>query len=85
MEKGRRSEQSSTSETERYMSNPGQALSYKTGELKIKELKSSYQNKLGDKFNIRNFYDVVLTVGYVPLNVFERYMEDWSEKQLALK
>jgi uncharacterized protein (DUF885 family) len=85
MEKGGRSEQSSTSETERYMSNPGQALSYKTGELKIKELKSRYQKKLGEKFNIRDFHDAVLTVGSVPLNVFERYMEDWSEKQLALK
>jgi uncharacterized protein (DUF885 family) len=84
MEKGGRTEQSSSSETERYMSNPGQALSYKTGEMKITELKKRYQKKLGDKFNIRNFHDAVLTVGSVPLNVFEVYMDDWAEKQLSL-
>jgi uncharacterized protein (DUF885 family) len=85
MEKGGRTEQSSSSETERYMSNPGQALSYKTGEMKIKELKNRYQIKLGEKFNIRNFHDAILTVGSVPLNVFEVYMDDWAQKQLESK
>lgn len=81
MEKGGRAEQGSISETERYMSFAGQALSYKTGELKIKELKARYQKKLGTKFNIKNFHDAVLLVGSVPLSVFETYMDEWAIEQ----
>ncbi len=81
MEKGGRAEQGSISETERYMSFAGQALSYKTGELKIKELKARYQKSLGTKFNIKNFHDAVLLVGSVPLIVFETYMDDWAKQQ----
>ena len=81
MEKGGRAEQGSISETERYMSFAGQALSYKTGELKIKELKARYQKSLGSKFNIKNFHDAVLLVGSVPLSVFETYMDEWAATQ----
>ena len=81
MEKGGRAEQGSISETERYMSFAGQALSYKTGELKIKELKAKYQKSLGSKFNIKNFHDAVLLVGSVPLSVFETYMDEWAATQ----
>ena len=81
MEKGGRAEQGSISETERYMANPGQALSYKIGELKIKELKAKYQKELGPKFNIKNFHDALLLVGSVPLNILETYMAEWAENQ----
>ncbi|MBC7846305.1 MAG: DUF885 family protein [Flavobacterium sp.] len=59
MEKGGREQQASVSETERYMAIPGQALSYKTGELKIMELKAKYIKSLGNKFDIKKFHDVV--------------------------
>ena len=81
MEKGGRAEQPSVSEVERYMANPAQALAYKTGELKIKELKAKYQKNLGTKFNIKNFHDAILSGGAMPLIVFERYMDDWAASQ----
>ncbi len=81
MEKGGRAEQGSISETERYMAYPGQALSYKTGELKIKELKATYQKYLGAKFSIKNFHDALLLVGSVPLNILETYMAEWANEQ----
>ena len=81
MEKGGRAEQGSVSETERYMANPGQALSYKTGELKIKELKAKYQKQLGARFKIKNFHDALLSVGSVPLIILESYMADWAKTQ----
>jgi uncharacterized protein (DUF885 family) len=81
MEKGGRAEQGSISETERYMASAGQALSYKTGELKIKELKVKYQKSLGAKFNIKNFHDAILLGGSMPLSVFETYMEEWAKAQ----
>lgn len=70
-----------TAEIERYMSWPGQALSYKTGELKIKELRDKYQQQLGAKFSLKNFHDAILTGGSMPLDVFERYMDNWAVKQ----
>ena len=81
MDKGGRAEQPSVSEVERYMANPAQALAYKTGELKIKELKAKYQKNLGTKFNIKNFHDAILSGGAMPLIVFERYMDDWAASQ----
>ncbi len=73
--------QSATSETERYMTNPGQAVSYKTGEMKIKELRARYEQKLGTTFNIKNFHDAVLSGGSMPLTVFETYMDNWAATQ----
>jgi uncharacterized protein (DUF885 family) len=81
MEKGGREQQASVSETERYMARPGQALSYKTGELKIMELKAKYIKSMGTKFEIKKFHDAILQVGSVPLNVFETYMDEWATKQ----
>ena len=81
MEKGGRAEQGSISETERYIANPGQALSYKIGELKIKELKATYQKYLGAKFSIKKFHDALLLVGSVPLNILETYMAEWASEQ----
>jgi uncharacterized protein (DUF885 family) len=74
-------EQFATSEIERYMSTPGQALSYKTGQLKIEELRDKYKKQLGTKFNLKYFHDAILRGGSLPLTVFENYMDDWVRTQ----
>jgi uncharacterized protein (DUF885 family) len=73
------SEESATAEIERYMALPGQALSYKIGQLKITELRDKYKKQLGDKFSIRDFHDTILKGGAMPLTVFENYMDDWAK------
>ncbi len=73
------SEAGITSEIERYMANPGQALSYKIGQLKIRELRTKAQNKLGDKFDIRQFHNQVLETGCVPLALLENKINNWIE------
>lgn len=73
------SEQSATAEIERYMAIPGQALSYKIGQLKILELCDKYKKQLGDKFNIRDFHDQILKGGSMPLTVFEDNMDSWAD------
>lgn len=75
------SEHTATAEIERYMAMPGQALAYKTGELKIKELRDKYKKQLGSKFSLRSFHDALLQGGNMPLSVLEIYMEDWAKLQ----
>lgn len=75
------SEQSATAEIERYMALPGQALSYKTGQLKIVELRNTYQQELGDKFNIADFHDELLNGGCLPLEILESKMDAWAAKK----
>ena len=70
-----------TSEIERYMSLPGQALSYKIGQLKIEELRDKYKKQLGNKFSLKYFHDAVLKAGCLPLSVFENYMDEWALTQ----
>ncbi len=72
------SENMATQEIERYMAMPGQALAYKTGELKIKEFRDKYQKLLGSKFNLRDFHDTLLNGGCMPLNVLETYLDEWA-------
>ncbi len=74
-------EAGATAEVERYMAMPGQALSYKIGALKIRELRDKYQKQLGNKFNIAAFHDEVLSQGCLPLDVLDRKMNLWSKKQ----
>ncbi len=72
---------SATAEVERYMAMPGQAVSYKIGALKIKDLRNKYQKQLGPKFNIASFHDEILSQGCLPLSVLERKMAQWAESQ----
>jgi len=69
-------------ETDRYISWPGQALSYKIGELKIRELRKRAKEKLGAKFNIREFHEVVLEQGTVTLSILENRIDAYIEKEL---
>ncbi len=71
------SEAGITSEIERYMANPGQALSYKIGQLKIMELRAKAQEELGDKFDIKEFHNQVLETGCVPLALLEKKLNLW--------
>ena len=66
-----------TSEIERYMANPGQALSYKIGQLKIRELRQEAENRLGEQFDIRAFHRIVLESGSMPLALLEEKVNRW--------
>lgn len=70
------------SEIDRYITWPGQALAYKTGELKIRELRQHANDKLGDDFDLRRFHDAVLENGAVPLSVLEENIEAFIAQEL---
>jgi len=65
------------SEVNRYISNPGQALAYKLGELKIRELRAKAEAELGSKFDLRRFHDAVIGQGAVPLDTLEAQINAW--------
>lgn len=77
------SEASITSEIERYMSMPGQALSYKIGQLKIIELREKAEDELGDVFSIKEFHNQVLNTGSLPLEVLEAKINRWIGEEKA--
>lgn len=71
------SEASITTEIERYMAIPGQALSYKIGQLKIMQLRQKAQEKMGKKFDIKKFHEKVLESGVMPLALLESKIDAW--------
>ncbi|MBC7398093.1 MAG: DUF885 domain-containing protein [Bdellovibrionales bacterium] len=76
-------EASVTSEIERYMAIPGQALSYKIGELKILKLKKQAKEKLGERFDVREFHSQILKDGALPLSTLERKLDRWITQEAA--
>src|SRR5690606_15041451 len=71
------SEHEITTEVERYIAWPGQALAYKLGELQIRRHRREAEEKLGDKFDQRYFHDAILAIGSVPLPVLEEHMNQF--------
>ena len=67
-------------EVDRYISWPGQALSYKIGEIKIRELREKAKNSLGNKFDIRDFHEVILSQGTVTLSILEQRINNYINK-----
>lgn len=77
------SEEEATSEIERYMAIPGQALSYKIGQLTISGERAKYTAELGERFDIASFHDEVLKDGCVPLAILKEKLADWSQREKA--
>ena len=77
------SERDISSEIDRYFTTPGQATSYKVGQMKISELRSKAQKALGPKFDIRDFHEVVLDSGALPLDVLETKVDAYIARKKA--
>lgn len=69
------------SEIDRYITWPGQALSYKIGEIRIIQIRKDAEAALGDKFNLRDFHDYLLSGGQMPIDILEERMKDWTKRQ----
>jgi uncharacterized protein (DUF885 family) len=76
-------EQNIQTEVDRYIAWPGQALSYKLGQMKILELRERARQQLGAKFDIRTFHDAVLDPGGLPLDVLEEKIDRWLDSEKA--
>jgi len=79
------SEHEITTEVDRYISWPGQALSYKLGELKIRDLRARAEQQLGARFDIRRFHDAVLSLGSVPLPILEQQINLYIDRESTAK
>ena len=78
-----KTDQDITVEVDRYIVWPGQALAYKIGQMKIRDLRREAEAKLGAKLDVRKFHDAVLEQGAVPLGLLEKHMEGWIAAQAA--
>jgi uncharacterized protein (DUF885 family) len=76
-----KTDQDITVEVDRYIVWPGQALAYKLGQLKIRELRTKAEKQLGPNFNVRQFHDAILEQGSVPLDVLESHINHWLSVQ----
>jgi len=81
-EGGSPNEQKNVAETERYMAIPGQALSYKMGQLKIREVRARSEKQLGAKFSLPAFHDCILMEGALPLAVLDAHVQAWADQIL---
>src|SRR3546814_3572848 len=70
-----------TAEVERYIAYPGQALSYKVGQITIRRLRDRAEAALGARFDIRAFHDQVLTTGALPMEILEAKIDNWIASQ----
>ncbi len=68
-------------EVDRYFSWPGQALAYKTGEMRIVKLRKEAEQQLGDRFDLRAFHDALLSAGAMPIDILEKRMRAWISSQ----
>src|SRR5204862_1689990 len=78
-----KTDQDITVEVDRYIVWPGQALAYKIGQMKIRELRSEAQKKLGERLDVRKFHDAVLEQGAMPLSVLEARIKRWIDEQVG--
>jgi uncharacterized protein (DUF885 family) len=79
------SEQDIVSEVDRYIAWPGQALAYKMGELKIREVRAKAEKRMKQRFDIRKFHDELLNDGALPLDILQAKMDRWTPKMTGKK
>ncbi len=76
-----KTDQDITVEVDRYIVWPGQALAYKLGQLKIRDMRAQAEKTLGARFNVRTFHDAVLEEGALPLDLLEVHMREWLKAE----